>query len=92
MRLGLPENQDLQSSVAFTKRAYDAVGNEKLDSIEIGNEVSGYDNGYTVPDYVKDFKRYGAALHKGIPGLPDGPLYQAGDTASLAAADGDFTV
>lgn len=89
MRLG--KTEDLNNSLLFMQAAYKAVGANNLNAIEIGNEVSGYEDGYNISHYVSDFLKYEQALEQAIPTLPKGPIYQGCDTASIKASEGGWT-
>ncbi|KAI9716504.1 MAG: hypothetical protein M1828_007664 [Chrysothrix sp. TS-e1954] len=96
VKLGDPSRmegkRDLPNTLEYASRAYNAVTMQNLDAIEIGNEASAYDDGkYTPAAYASAFLRYGNAIAKRL-GLASGlAIFQACDTASMAAMMGRFT-
>ena len=93
--LGSTKNQNLTNALDFIERAVKAIGLDNVESLEIGNEPSAYnDHQYTISEYVQDFKRYERALaldqSLGL-GDTDRRIIQSCDTASNSASMGKFT-
>lgn len=93
--LGSTKNQNLTNALNFIERAVKAIGLDNVESLEIGNEPSAYnDHQYTISEYVQDFKRYERALAQDQTlGLRDTErkIFQSCDTASNIASMGKFT-
>ena len=76
----------LEQNVEFAKAALKVVGNQNLDSVEIGNEPNFYTNNERGPNYDParydaEFVTYSNAI-QGNTSLPPGPDFQAGAIAS----------
>jgi hypothetical protein len=76
------------NAVEFVQSCIDAMGVEKLQSIEIGNEVDlfvtqGFRNSsYGPENYADEVKTYMDLLRRNITELPDGKIFQIFDKSS----------
>ena len=65
----------LETSVRLAKLGVEAIGNGRLDALEIGNEPSKAMFG-SVDAYVEKWQRYASAISGNISSLPSGPIFQ----------------
>ena len=65
----------METSVKLAKLGVEAIGNDRLDTLEIGNEPSQAMFG-SVDAYVQKWQKYASAISGNISSLPSGPIFQ----------------
>ena len=65
----------MKTSVKLAELGVEAIGNDRLEAIEIGNEPSQAMFG-TVDAYVQKWQKYASAISGNITTLPSGPMFQ----------------
>lgn len=65
----------METSVELAKLGVEAIGNDRLNALEIGNEPSEAMFG-SVDAYVQKWQKYASAISGNISSLPSGPIYQ----------------
>ena len=65
----------LETSVKLAKLGVEAIGNNRLDALEIGNEPTQAMFG-SVDVYVEKWQKYASAITGNISSLPSGPIFQ----------------
>lgn len=65
----------MKTSVKLAELGVEAIGNDRLEAIEIGNEPSQAMFG-TVDAYVQKWQKYASAIVGNISSLPSGPMFQ----------------